>query len=69
MGMIKDVVSGFETLSKFGRHGSNGPLYIRLSKLEYREDPDEAIPLIFYPTRVVKRVDVVNFLNYDKGPG
>ena len=67
MGMIKDVFRGFETLSKIGRCVSNGPLNIRLSTLGYGEDPDEAIPLTFYPTCVVRGIDMANFLNYDKG--
>ena len=61
MGMIKDVFCGFETLSKIGRCASNGPLNIRLSTLGYREDPDKAIPLMFYPTCVVRGIDMVNF--------
>ena len=68
MGMIKDMVSGFETLSKIGRCASNGPLNIRLSTLEYGEDPDKAILPIFYPTCVIRRVDMANFLNYAKRP-
>ena len=67
MGMIKDVFRGFETLSKIGRCASNGPLNIRLSTLGYGEDPDKAIPLTFYPTCVVRGIDMANFLNYDKG--
>ena len=68
MGMIKDVFRGFETLSKIGRCAFNDPLNIRLSTLGHGEDPDEAIPLIFYPPCVVRRVDMANFLNYAKGP-
>ena len=50
MGMIKDVVSIFETLSKIGRCASNGPLNIRLSTLGQGENAEKAISLIFYPT-------------------
>ena len=67
MGMIKDMVGGFETLLKIGRCASNGTLNIILSTLGYGEDPDEAILLIFYPSCILRRVDMAKILNYDKG--
>ena len=69
MEMIKDMVGGFETLSKIGRCASDGTFNSKLSTLRYGEDPNEAIPLIFYPSCVLRRVDMAKNLNYDKGPG
>ena len=61
MGMIKDGCHGSETLSKIWRCASNGTLNIMLSTLGYVEDPDESIPPIFYPSCIVRRVDMAEF--------
>ena len=67
MGMVKDMVGGFGTLSKI-ECASNGTSNIMLSIMGYGEDPDKAIPLIFFPSCVARRVGMAKFLNYDKGP-
>ena len=69
MGVIKDMVGGFETLSKIGRCASNSTKNIMLFTLGHGEDPNVAIPPVFYPSCVLRRVDMANFLNYDKGRG
>ena len=61
MGMIKDMFRGFETLSKVGRCASDGAVNIIIPTLGDGEDPDGAIPLIFYPSCVVRKVDMANF--------
>ena len=61
MGMIKDLCCGFETLSKIERFASNGAVNIIISKLGDGEDPDGAIPVIFYPSCVIRRVDMAKF--------
>ena len=58
MGMIKDVFRGFETLSKIGRCAPHGALNIMLSTLGDGEDPGGVIPQIFYPSCVVRKVDM-----------
>ena len=61
MGMIKDLCCGFETLSKIERCASNGAVNIIIPTLGDGEDPDGAISLIFYPSCVIRKVDMANF--------
>ena len=61
MGMVKDLCCSFETLSKIERCASNGVVNIILPPLGDGEDPDGAIPLVFYPCFVVRKVDMAKF--------
>ena len=61
MGMIKDQCCSFETPSKIEGCASNGAVNIRLSTLGDSVRLDGAIPLIFYPSCVVRKVDMAKF--------